>query len=94
MIGITLALINRYLDSQVRYGLFSVMMASFSFLSDFSFVFDFPIIIPKMFKFWLFQLMEVSSAYNVVLLMRPCVLFSFRHKSEAFSKIRPQSYAL
>ena len=74
MIGITLALINRRLNSQVGNGLFSVIMASFSSLSDFShssFRFDFHIIVPKMFKFWLFQMMESSSAYNVVLVMRP-----------------------
>ena len=50
-----LALINGHLDSQVRCGLFSMMIASFSSLSDFfhfSFGFVFPIIVLEMFKFW------------------------------------------
>ena len=69
-------------------------MTGFSCLSDFfhfSFWFDFPMIVPKMFKFWLFQLIDCSSARDLVCVVRPCVLFSFRHKPEAFSKIRTYS---
>ena len=76
MIGMTLALISKYLTSQVKYGLFSVLMACFSSLSDFShfsFWFAFSIIAPKMFKFRLFQLMCGNSACDLVGVVMPGV---------------------
>ena len=82
----TLALISKHLASQVKYGLFSVLMTcnSLSDFSHFSFWFAFPMIVPKMFKFRFFQLMRGSSACDLVGVVRPCVLSSFKRKSEAF----------